>query len=74
MLICALRTCCRLVLTHRCMHALAQASAGQRVSSIASSYVGATSSRILKGLAAYGIGGVGNTSLRGQLGLMSMVN
>ena len=40
-----------------------QASSGQRISSIASSYLGATSSRILKGLAAYGIGGVGNTYL-----------
>ena len=74
---------------------------GKRVSNIAGAYLGATSSRILKGLAACappsprlsvvrwerlfvlaaerwgcfadGIGGVGNTSLRGAVGLMSVV-
>ena len=47
-------------------------SFGKRINTVAASYVGATSSRIMKGLAAYGIGGVGNTFLRGRIGLTSM--
>lgn len=48
-----------------------EASSGARVCTIAASYCGATSSRIIKGLAAYGIGGVGNTTLRAIFGLTS---
>ena len=45
------------------------ASGSERLRTVGGSYVGATSSRIMKGLAAYGIGGLTNTALRGRVGL-----
>ena len=45
------------------------ASGSERLRTVGGSYVGATSSRIMKGLAAYGIGGLSNTALRGRVGL-----
>lgn len=39
----------------------------KHAAAVASTYVGATSSRILKGLAGFGLGGVSNTALRARL-------
>jgi hypothetical protein len=45
-----------------------KASAGQHAANVGATYVPATSVRILKGLAAFGLGGVSNTALRGRFG------
>jgi len=42
-------------------------TASQHAALVGATYVGATTSRILKGLAAYGIGGISNTALRARL-------
>ena len=48
-----------------------KSSMGQHLRAVAAAYTGATSSRIVKGLAAYGIGGVSNTALRARVGMSS---